>query len=882
MATITHKVVWGDTLWALAKKYGTTVNAIASLNNIKNPNRIYVGQVLYISGKPSDSGSGSGSGSSSSNVVKITAFGLQADTDKTLFAVWEWDKDNTDKYEVQWSYYTDDKIWFKGNYSDVSEKESTYNIPDNAKQVRVRIKPKSKTYTSNNKTVNYWSADWCSYKTYNVSDLPPTTPGVPTVTIEGYNLTARLDNLDVNGDTIEFDIVKNDSTTFNKGTAKIVTSSASYSCTVNGGDKYKVRARSVRSNLYSDWSNYSANVSTVPSAPSKITTCKATSKTSVSLEWSKVETAKTYEIQYTTKKEYFEGSNAIDSVTGIETTRYEITGMETGERYFFRVRAVNQQGESAWTDISTVVIGTDPGPPTTWSSTTTAISGEDLILYWVHNSEDASNETVAEIEVYYDDKKNVYKVINEDAESEEEQDTSQYKIDTSLFIEGTVIKWRVRTAGITSVFGEWSIQRTINVYAPPTLELELFNNEGEALNVLEQFPFFIRANAGPETQKAISYHISIVSTESYETVDEVGNVKMVIAGDEVYTKFYDTSETLLLEMLPSNIDLQNTVKYDVTCTVAMDSGLNTSETLSFEVSWTDALYEPNAEISIIKEDVSTLIKPFCDYYPDIYYIVDYVDEKYVMTSDTIDVIEGISVDNALTEEGYVVYAGMYNNELTHFCIVRSTKPVAIPGITLSVYRKEYNGEFVEIATGLVNGENTFVTDPHPTLDYARYRIIAISDDTGSVSYTDIPLFEIGEKSVILQWNETWSEYDASDPDRIQDPTWAGSMIKLPYNIDISDSNSNDVSLVEYIGRTSPVSYYGTQLGMQSTWNVAIPADDLETLYALRRLAIWLGDVYVREPSGSGYWANVTVSFSKKHNELTIPVTLGLVKVIGGI
>ena len=62
----------------------------------------------------------------------------------------------------------------------------------------------------------------------------------------------------------------------------------------------------------------------------------------------------------------------------------------------------------------------------------------------------------------------------------------------------------------------------------------------------------------------------------------------------------------------------------------------------------------------------------------------------------------------------------------------------------------------------------------------------------------------------------------------------------------------------------------------------IPKDDKETLYALRRLAIWLGDVYVREPSGSGYWANISVSFSQTHNQLTIPISLELTRVEGGV
>jgi len=44
----TYTVKPGDTLYAIAVKFGTTVAAIASANNIANPNQISVGQVLII------------------------------------------------------------------------------------------------------------------------------------------------------------------------------------------------------------------------------------------------------------------------------------------------------------------------------------------------------------------------------------------------------------------------------------------------------------------------------------------------------------------------------------------------------------------------------------------------------------------------------------------------------------------------------------------------------------------------------------------------------------------------------------------------------------------------------------------------------------------
>ena len=45
---IKYTVKSGDTLWAIAQRYGSTVSKIAADNNISNPNIIHVGQVLVI------------------------------------------------------------------------------------------------------------------------------------------------------------------------------------------------------------------------------------------------------------------------------------------------------------------------------------------------------------------------------------------------------------------------------------------------------------------------------------------------------------------------------------------------------------------------------------------------------------------------------------------------------------------------------------------------------------------------------------------------------------------------------------------------------------------------------------------------------------------
>lgn len=45
---VSYTVQSGNTLWQIASEYGTTVQELASINNISNPNLIYPGQVLKI------------------------------------------------------------------------------------------------------------------------------------------------------------------------------------------------------------------------------------------------------------------------------------------------------------------------------------------------------------------------------------------------------------------------------------------------------------------------------------------------------------------------------------------------------------------------------------------------------------------------------------------------------------------------------------------------------------------------------------------------------------------------------------------------------------------------------------------------------------------
>ena len=1407
----TYTVVRGDTLSHIALRYGTTVSYLAKLNNIKNVNLIYVGQVLKISeivtvtpAKPNPTPApapqpptptipstpptpSSPTPSSptpapapvtnntkvslKSTTVTITAFGLQADTDRTFFATWDWDGPYTDRFEVRWFYRTGNNVRFTGHSGSVdnidnSQPQSTYNAPANATHIYFQVKPVAQTHKVNDLDVEWWTANWSTEKVYNISDLPPAKPSNPTVTLEDYTLKVEVTGVPEDVTSVEFQIIQNDTTVYKVGSSSNLTSTARFSCSVTPGYDYKVRCRAVKNGLYSEWTDYSNNIQTKPSKPAQINEIRALSGTSLTLNWSESTNAETYELEHATKLEYLGMSNASTTVNDITGPRYVLTGLNSGEKYFIRVRAANTQGKSDWTEAVSIILGSVPAAPTTWSSTTTVIVGEELKLYWMHNSKDGSKETVAEIEcIINNDPPTRVQVIKTNISD----DVSYYYLVTRTLTEGASIRWKVRTAGVTGEYGPWSATRMISVYAPPSLALTIREDSTylSVINEIKKFPFYIVASSGPSSQTPIGYHLSVISRDSYETVDNLGNVKMVVAGQEIMSKFYDINKhTLTVEVTPGDIDLENNCRYDLHCTVTMDSGLTEEDTVSFKVSFVETEYFPTAEILFNRNTISTHIRPYCtekhfDFYKvesttgeafytgtnskatntieapfksailkgqtlvnlvehvsveagsyskeneyftvkhktdvnhisfklkcryklhtgknymlfinvkentltsvvrtttpsllrdktlfnggfvgvyklkfstsdsdcdfiwlrtnagssgklvfscmvleyqdgmenwDIPYfegmtsvkmpvltttgknlfnltslnpqsgviineqspnklsweisewsywhlysqpvyvgkgtiitigstsmtncnidvnnystketiinidksmlkttiespsdyiyfdfrsnntnlkcsvsefrvnvgstlqpyeshksniltvnepvelrkvgdiqdeldlstgkltqrigeieldgsedwalsttkentqvfyynsktsikdynaaicdkfrfnvteddvekiVMDKIGQIYIAVEKTkfdsvskfktwlsnnnifiqyqlatesiktvdlsrvdqdnskinwmssfkdithissssattnslvgefdvvvktkdalvsynrteikIDPLEGRSIGDAITTEGDLVFVGNNSTgQIIYFTVKESTREYLVENVTLSVYRQDYDGRFVTIATDIENLSSIYVTDPHPPLNYVNYRIVVTDKNTGSISYVDIPPYEIGVKSVIIQWGEKWENLTVLGQDPIEQVEWAGSMLKLPYNIDVSDSNTMDVSLVEYIGRAHPVSYYGTQLGVSSTWNVDIPKYDTNTLYGLRLLSIYAGDVYVREPSGSGYWANISVSFSQKHRQLTIPVTLNIKRVDGDI
>lgn len=896
------------------------------------------------------------------------------------------------------------------DFTYMTTRTELWSPPEDAVAIRVRVLPNSKSYRKPGKKKSYAKWFTAGYATKDMADydIYPNAPSINTFTIDNKSLkaVASFDINDFDGEpgAIRFQVIKDEKNFVMFGDENY--KSFNFDVPPESGlyifeteltevGSYQVRAKvaNLQDGEYkwSEYSSWSSSVDTRPQAPT-LKSVEAIAQDQVKLTWSEVPNITQYKIEYVNDNTRNYDSNMIQSVTVDNATSYIISGLEIGHTIYFRVRSINSADESSPSNIVDIILAIKPGIPTTWSSTTKASITSDitttdpLYLYWLHNSADGSVQQYSKLQfkildsMYYLTKENTEKDgFGESIDKRsyiELWNTVVYSDEGNTVSAGTVynifkakgaesIKWKVCTKGIHDSYSDWSIERTIEAYEKPNLELRVTDANGDPLvgDILENFPLRISGTVTPSSQTPISFHISIVSEETYETTDIYGDETNVTKGSEVYSKFID-SDTLDCTLTPADVDFVSSVAYRLTVVVYTDAGLNATATYNFSPNWIETEEIPDMIIDYNDTYRYADITPFCRYFigydatndetvPENYDPVAYCGTGISGTVETPTKYSSSGISNAIpgdlyfntsTYETFMCVVGgnadtamwMYRTTFNYGdantwysgtiidgendiyptsgitaavvndyyfntntgdifrCIKDGSPTEAVweyewnsfwqtsPDILLSVYRKEPNGTFVTIKEAIDNTNQSSdniitVRDPHPSFGECTYRIVATNTKTGAIGYSDF-VEEVDETSVIIQWDEKWTDITENPDGEIFD----GSILELPANIKITDQNSNDVELVSYIGRERPVAYYGTQRGEGLTITCEFPKEDESTLSLLRHLMIYRGDVYVREPSGLGYWANVTISYNREYSSLKIPVTVNVKPVEGGV
>lgn len=406
------------------------------------------------------------------------------------------------------------------------------------------------------------------------------------------------------------------------------------------------------------------------------------------------------------------------------------------------------------------------------------------------------------------------------------------------FNDGDVIRWRARTRsnlkkadGINYWWSDWSDYQEFRSYIPPELFIGVTD--------LYSYPLKVVFDTTPTSQQVLSLSVDVFANQTYETTNFFGDRVIISKGEKVYSKiFTDIPNNYELELNANDILLENGINYRIKGTVATNIGLTNQDEKTFDVVLDSKEMVIESSLEIDQGTASISLVPTVNIPTDV-----------------------------LDSEGYMIY------ELA-------------PNVIFSVYRLNYNGTFTTIAENISNTGNTLITDPHVPLSNSMYRIVATDIDTGSKVYEDFYSEEIVDMpGILLQWDEPYrsnisifnSDYNRFmvDDDRLFS---FGSALHLPYNIKNSEDNNKDVEFVDYIGREESTAYYGTKIGQRITLSTDVDKEDKETIYKLRRLRDYRGDVYFRERSGIGYWGSVTVSMNIDYDSLVVPVSLTITKV----
>lgn len=833
--------------------------------------------------------------------------------------------------------------------------------------------------TTKTTTQSYWTGSTVS-KTITLPNLkkPVQITEAPSVELNdsGVAITVSVNSTDDYTEGVRFSVKTSDNKHSQTRDVSLVRENATTIFNIGGNKKIQVRCIPYRhvmgkKTFASDWSDWSEEISTVPSRMKKPTLKYVydiqKNDNYIRVGWSAVASATGYEIrygQYINNANFDHGSPSssitIDSGTTVYTNidMSQASAEPGNSKWYVQIRAKNNSGEATWSPASSISVGVAPNVPTAWSSPAQSVKlGEKMTLYWQHNSRDGSSVQKSQVRAYvwavvkkitskpadwgaknskgkylhnwakyakFSTESHEYHYIAYGSEKEATFDASntysvtitsstdknahkvyyiyetkdmnsdgsinqyaEYTHPSIRFSDDFRTYWIVRTKGSYSEYSPYTQPKALTVYTMPTPTCTVYNKNGSsASGVNVAYPFTIHCSADSSSlQRPTAYTLEITSDSSYSSVDALGNRTYVSKNMVVYRRTITRSvNSVTFIMNATELMLNPTTQYHAKITIGYTSGLTStaSDTFTFNPPERSDM-DISTSVGIDRTMLTAYIRPAATIEDEERPALNTKLSVYRRNADGSYTTIATDINNCTMKRcasapsdwstNYYNYA--YYDATAHmYYYVKKASSIPEFDTTKTYYKPSL--------------ANTQIVDPHPLLNYASYRVVATNAETGEYVFDDTAPVEVGCKQIIIQWDEEWAPFDVeAEPDSdtgdvyVSTTPYSGSMIRLPFNIKTTDENDQDVSLVKYIGRKNPVSYYGTQQGVTSTWNTDIPKYNDDVVYALRKLAIYPGDVYVREPSGQGYWASISVSFSHSYDSLTIPVTFSITKVEGG-
>lgn len=480
-------------------------------------------------------------------------------------------------------------------------------------------------------------------------------------------------------------------------------------------------------------------------------------------------------------------------------TAFTIGGLDSGKRWYARMRRSNDTGSSEWADLVSTVLATRPTAPTMGTLPTSVAVDGSFVASWTHNSEDGSDQSAYEL------------VVNGTTYSGTTATTRTLRPSTLGVGDGGTVTVKVRTKGVHASWSPYSATQAVHVYAEPSVGLALTAGgadvEGDAtafpLRIVAQLPAYVAAN------HAVAWWAEVVAAESYPTVGRDGSPVTVSEGERLWhvdmpadsgTEVPSEGDAcnrvcIAVAVGADALRMEPNVSYVARAGCATSAGLRGEDGAAFAWAPSGEVGQPGATL---------------DYDPE-----------------TLGMVVSVS------------------------CVDEDEQPT---GATLAVWRVESGGSTVLVADGLAHGGTC--VDPHPDFGDCAYRVVATDPATGLQDAMDVAT-HVPETAVVVQWGERWDVADEADEVAPGVLSYAGERVRLPFELSLSEEREADMAEVAYLDRRRPVLYVGRALRQEcSASGVIDESEDPGIHWRIRAMLEAGGPVYVREPSGTGFWASV--------------------------
>lgn len=793
--------------------------------------------------------------------VKSLGVGIQTGSDRGVYAQWKFAKaGKASGYEVDWEYWDGSRHsqtaaqkkagkpgsekWMPGSSTTVSADSAQvgsgwyralYTAPSSALMVRVRVRPVSKTRSVHvsttktykngklTKTVNntadkpYFEASWSGYASHDYRADAIAAPEVE-VELADNGLTAHVtvstDDADATLCDVEACTLSGGAYTKAMGKSdQAISGEGTWSFTLAAGVDYHIRARlksETRSSKATSGWTYAA-VATRPGAPGD-PEAAATGASSAIVSWDAADGATSYVVQHVAgdSASFDTDPESVDEVEITSGTLYTPSGLESGTLHWFRVKARNAAGDSGWSAACSCTVASAPEAPTLLDTAAAYMDGATARIRWTHNSTDGSSQTAGQVELTYTGDNAPSSGTTVDVGTAE-----ALALDLTGLGDATVVAFRVRTKGAHADWSPWSGTSSFTVYAQPELACSAGQPDGEggeaALSEespLAAFPIYVHLDPSGGGNQVVGYDVAIVCTEAADVVDEYGRTVRASEGSAAWQAHLSTSDDPYdVEVGAGECRLAEGGTYEIRATVAMATGLRAEcDPLAFGVSLDADIAQPTATVTFDPDYLTADIVPAC-----------------------------YELDGETGEETEVLR----------------------DGTTLAVYRVEADGDLVCLARGIDNDGASTVTDPHATFRECWYHVVATDTATGVSTAADY-MDDSDHDSCAIQWDEAWRP--AGDGATRYD--YEGSLLDGFFNMSFDNDVAPVAEGVRFAGRKRLVHYYdGVGVDESASYTLQFALSDAETMALARALAAYPGDVYIREPTGTGYWARVSCHFS---------------------